>query len=57
MNTVILIFLGIILLTIVLLLIAIRDPSNRKSIFDFDEDFINFNDDEFRKELFNNQKN
>ena len=54
MKTIILIFLGIVLFGIVLVLLGCFSTrhSEAKSLLDYDEDFINFDDDAFRKELF-----
>ncbi len=45
---------GIIGIVLVVLSYIIGKHSKKKSVFDFDEDFVNFDDTEFRKKLFEN---
>lgn len=43
---------GIIGIVLVILSYIIGKHSKKKSVFDFDDDFVNFDDTEFRKKFF-----
>ena len=45
---------GIIGIVFVVLSYVIGKKFKKKSVFDFDEEFVNFDDTEFRKKLFEN---
>lgn len=45
---------GIIGIVLVVLSHIIGKHSKKKSVFDFDDDFVNFDDTEFRKKFFKN---